>query len=70
MLEWAKQVTEWGMIAGACCARRSFHAQSRLAHSLPILTFNQTVTECLDARLLVLYSKPRPRDSVSVGVCL
>ena len=31
------------------------------------LTFNQTVTECLDACLPVLYSKSLPRDSLSVG---
>ena len=34
---------------------------------LPILTFNRTVTECLDACLIALYSKPRPCDSLSVG---
>ena len=34
---------------------------------LPILMFNRTVTECLNACLLALYSKPWPRDSLSVG---
>ena len=35
---------------------------------LPILTFNRTVTEGLDACLPALFSKPWPRDSLSVGV--
>jgi hypothetical protein len=35
---------------------------------LPILTFNQTGTEILDVCLPALYSKPRPRDSLSVEV--
>ena len=34
---------------------------------LPIVMFDRTVTECLNARLPALYSKPQPRDSLSVG---
>jgi hypothetical protein len=42
---------------------------SKLLRSLAmhILTFNQTVTGCLDACLPALYSKPRQCDSLSVG---
>ena len=37
------------------------------SHVLTILTFNRTATECLGASLSALYSKPQPRDSLSVG---
>jgi hypothetical protein len=43
------------------------HAQSLRSLVLPILAFNRTVTECLYACLPTLYSKPRPRDPLSVG---
>jgi hypothetical protein len=33
----------------------------------PILTVNRMVTECLNACLPALYSKPRPHDSLCVG---
>jgi hypothetical protein len=49
--------------------RWSCYAQSCLGHLFfPILTSNWTVTECLNVCLPALYSKPRPCDSLSVGV--
>ena len=46
-----------------------FIPRSKLLRSLvlPILMFNPTVTECLNACLHALYSKSWPCDSLSVG---